>query len=128
MNSIKYVHTFSREIHLTAQRNRIPLCLQLYFLISYEQLIRLYIVLILSHIQHADCSTFVVELPASSQDGFLGSLLGLRSSTRACSTGFTSGRPNPTRLDYRLYKILSKLIKTDFDLHPYSIFKLKHNF
>jgi hypothetical protein len=45
----------------------------------------------------ADCSTFTVELPASSRDGFLGSPLGLRSSTRARSTGFTSGRPNPTK-------------------------------
>ena len=39
---------------------------------------------------------FVVELPVSSQDGFLGSPLRLRSSTRACSTGLTSGRPSPT--------------------------------
>jgi len=30
---------------------------------------------------------FAVELPASSQDGFLGSPLRLRSSTRACSAG-----------------------------------------
>ena len=43
----------------------------------------------------ADCSD---ELPASSQDGFLGSPLRLRSSTRACSTGFTSGRPDPRGL------------------------------
>jgi len=40
---------------------------------------------------------FGIELPVSSQDGFLGSPYGLRSSTRACSTGVTSGRPNPTK-------------------------------
>ena len=33
---------------------------------------------------------FVVELPVSSRDGFLGIPLGLQSSTRARSTGVTS--------------------------------------
>jgi len=40
---------------------------------------------------------FAVELPASSREGFLGSPLGLRSSTRARSKGVTSGRPSPTK-------------------------------
>jgi len=53
---------------------------------------------------------FSVELPASSQGGFLGSTLRLRSSTRACSTGFTSGHPNPRGLVRAYTKILSKTI------------------
>jgi len=37
---------------------------------------------------------FMVELSVSAHDGFLGSPLGLRSSTRACSTGLPLRRPN----------------------------------
>ncbi len=65
---------------------------------------------------------FVVELPASSRDGFLGSPLELRSSTRARSTVPPLRRPNPTRLGFRLCKntVENDKINNSLDVQLYN--------
>jgi len=68
----------------------------------------------------SDCSTDLVELPASPHDGY--------DFARACSTGLNSGRPNPTRLGFRLRGNTVATDTNGFNLRLNSALKSKHNF